>query len=126
MDERQKTSLLFALIQNSKRDALSEHIGIKNCDSIIDAFEYDRLRGLDSSFCPLFEIGVKCHDMKYLNCYFCACPYYIVKDSTYLCKINSRFAKYIGNILDCSECKLPHYRGFVRKAIGKATKKLID
>ena len=126
MDENQKASLLFASTQNSKRDALAKHIGAKDSDSLIDTFEYDRLKTLDHSFCPLFEIGVKCHNLKYLNCYFCACPHYIVKDSTYLCRINSRFAKYIGEILDCSECKLPHRRGFVRTMLKKATKKLID
>jgi len=126
MDERARLSLLFASTQNDRRDTLVKRLRLKDCDSILTVFEYDRLKEIESSFCPLFAEGIKCHSMEYLNCYFCACPHYIVDDSTYICSINSRFAKYVENILDCSECKVPHKRGFVKKMLKNSTKKLID
>lgn len=44
-----------------------------------------------------------CHKLKEINCLFCFCPLYPLKD----CKGNY---KMIDNIKDCSDCTLPHQK----------------
>lgn len=44
-----------------------------------------------------------CHQLDEINCLFCYCPLYILKD----CKGHY---KMIGNIKDCSGCTLPHQK----------------
>ena len=44
-----------------------------------------------------------CHQLDEINCLFCYCPLYILKD----CKGNY---KMIGDIKDCSGCTLPHQK----------------
>lgn len=44
-----------------------------------------------------------CHQLDKINCLFCYCPLYILKD----CKGNY---KMIGDIKDCSGCTLPHQK----------------
>lgn len=96
---------------------------------IINYFNFDNMCKKETSFCPLYAKKEKCHKMKNLNCFFCACPYFrfddeglqvknglIVKSE---CSINSRFSKefiHEGVIhLDCSLCSVPHKKGFVKK-----------
>ena len=44
-----------------------------------------------------------CHQLDEINCLFCYCPLYILKD----CKGNY---KMIGDIKDCSGCTLPAFQ----------------
>lgn len=112
----------FERTQNQKRDEVAEKYALKAAN-IPDFFEYDTLKAHEKDFCPLYAQGIKCHDLGYLNCYFCACPYYIYKDSKTLCKINSRFAYYHKGVLDCSNCYIPHRKGFVKARLKTFTSK---
>jgi len=109
----------FALLQNKKRDATLDSLGLGSRDEIVEKFVYEELEKNAKDFCPLFAMGLKCHEVGYLNCYFCACPHYSINDSSSACAINSRFATFVGAVLDCSKCKVPHTKGFVKARLKK-------
>ena len=48
--------------------------------AIIDYFDFDNMVTAEPDFCPLYAEKKKCHDMKHLNCYLCACPYFRFND----------------------------------------------
>jgi len=87
----------------------------------------------EPDFCLLYKEKKKCHDTEYLNCLFCACPYFkfdddgIKKDKNLIvkseCTINSKHSSkfiYEGvEHLDCSTCKIPHTKKFASTFIKK-------
>ncbi|MFW5990524.1 MAG: cysteine-rich small domain-containing protein [Campylobacterales bacterium] len=113
----------FAKKQHQKNIKFIEKEGLEE-DSLEKSFLYENLSQKEPNFCPLYVENQKCHDIEYLNCIFCACPFYMVKNSKTLCSINSRFGKYIGDTLDCSDCFVPHRKGFVRKQLEKTSFKV--
>lgn len=104
----------------SRRDILQrrlEQSGLLPIE-VVNYFDYENMRTAEPSFCPLYELGTKCHATDKLNCYLCACPHFTCSDeplfeSTYsVCTINSRLAgefTYDDCVhCDCTNCKLPH------------------
>ena len=55
-----------------------------------------------------------CHDLKNINCLFCYCPLYALKDK---CGGNFRYTD--KGIKDCTNCTLPHRRDNYDYIIGK-------
>ena len=48
---------------------------------VIRHFDYDNMAKEESEFCPLYDIGEKCHKTdKPFNCYLCGCPYFRESD----------------------------------------------
>ncbi|AFL68748.1 hypothetical protein [Sulfurospirillum barnesii] len=98
-------------------------------EMIIDYFVFENMLAKEPLFCPLYARKEKCHQLSYLNCYFCACPYFrfndlgLRKEGDILvksaCAIPSKkSAYYVHNAishLDCSACSVPHTRAFIRK-----------
>ncbi len=78
-------------------------------------------------FCPLYKDSKKCHDIEYLNCFFCACPYFVFDDNGLKqekgitikskCSISSRKSlKFIyknTEHCDCSNCTIPHNSKYI-------------
>ena len=97
---------------------------------IIEYFDYDNMAEKESDFCPLYNMGEKCHDTNKLNCYYCACPYFMESDDEPFgyngdvkimstCSINSTKA---GTFIqdgvqqcDCTNCHVPHNARFALK-----------
>ena len=80
-----------------------------------------------SDFCPLYTQNKTCHDiaLSKINCQGCYCPNYMIEvaldnhSGLYkigICSINSKFGIYKQKenylILNCSQCKIPHYENF--------------
>ena len=94
-----------------------------SAEEIIAYFLYDNISKSDVDFCPLFAQGKKCHDMKALNCYLCACPNFRFNDSNKVrsfCAIESvdgaEFVTDEGIVhQDCSGCRVPHKHAYVQK-----------
>ena len=61
-----------------------------------------------------------CHDMEQINCMFCFCPLYLMKDcgGAYL-MIKDKNG---GMIKDCSQCTLVHGKDGYKHVIRKITK----
>ena len=43
-------------------------------EEVIAYFKFENMVKKEPDFCPLYKDNKKCHDMKELNCYLCACP----------------------------------------------------
>jgi hypothetical protein len=110
--------------------------GITDIPDIINYFKYENMRVTEPDFCPLYKDNIKCHNVDNLNCYYCACPHFVVNHnpSTHgkvtivsVCGINSRFkSEYYenpdeNNIVnihcDCSNCFIPHKPSYVKAAL---------
>ena len=98
-------------------------------EQIIEYFEFSNMQKLEKEFCFLYETQKKCHDIPYLNCYFCACPHFRFKDEGIekikektkysFCAIDFKDATlgvYADSIhQDCSACTLPHTKKYIEK-----------
>lgn len=113
----------FEKKQQEKNLSLIKQEALKK-ESLEKFFRYENISKTSKYFCPLYTKNQKCHDIEYLNCFFCACPFYMVDNSKTLCSINSRFGKFIGDTLDCSDCFVPHRKGFVKKQLSKSPLKV--
>ena len=96
-------------------------------EQIIEYFDFENMVKNENDFCPLYKENKKCHDMKELNCYLCACPNFRFNDkgidrynnSLILskCSINngSKIAHNKAIHQDCSSCSVPHHKKFIEK-----------
>jgi len=103
----------------------------KSPEAVYQYFMYDNMRKNEPDFCPLYRSNTRCHDMKNLNCFQCACPHFKVVDNPApdiqgyitesICTINSRFSAVFTTGLikhcDCSKCDIPHTRPSTLKAL---------
>ncbi len=98
-------------------------------EQIIEYFEFSNMVKHEKEFCLLYETQKKCHDIPYLNCYFCACPHFrfkedgikkIEKKTKYsFCAIGAKAGTLVahGDAIhqDCSGCTIPHTKKYVEK-----------
>ncbi len=105
----------------------------KSTEAIIKYFDYDNMRQEEPDFCILYAKNKKCHDMKKLNCYLCACPHFRFDDvgiekvgekKLYsFCTIHHKkgaiFESADALHQDCSNCIVPHKENFVKKLFDK-------
>ena len=111
--------------------------GTKDINEIVEYFDYDNMAKNEKDFCPLYELGTKCHDVKKLNCYFCGCPFFIESDTTPLekngdirvmsvCSIGASKADiFIQDGVqqcDCTNCYIPHNAKFVKDFLENGNK----
>ena len=108
-------------------------------ESIIDYFDFENMCEKERDFCPLYEKKQKCHEMKELNCYLCACPNFRFSDEGIdevegkirysFCAVASQDGKagVFGEAIhqDCSGCVVPHSREYVRKYFDLDWKKIM-
>ena len=101
----------------------------KSMEEVIDYFDYENMRIYEKEFCPLYSQNKKCHDMKMLNCYLCGCPHFLFDDEgiervgnailyskcTIECKDGKKFVTKEKIHQDCSNCTLPHRKGYIKK-----------
>jgi len=101
----------------------------KTKNEIIDYFEFENMVKNELEFCPLYAKNKKCHDIKYLNCYMCACPNFRFKDDGIkkvqdktmfsYCFINSKDGRsgVYGNKIhqDCTNCCVPHKKEYIEQ-----------
>ncbi len=101
---------------------------------IIEYFRWENISKTDIDFCPLFKENKKCHDIKELNCYLCACPNFRFDDDAKeiksYCSINSKYgAKLFHNGVvhqDCSNCFVPHSESYIKKHFNREWKKMFE
>ncbi|NLC28631.1 MAG: hypothetical protein GX780_07660 [Campylobacteraceae bacterium] len=115
-----------------KKEKIVNYLRLKGLcsEEVVDYFVFENMALKERDFCPLYAKNQKCHDIEYLNCFFCACPHFVFKDEGLFvrengiivksrCAINSSFSKVVLNEkeehLDCSNCTLPHIYSFLTK-----------
>jgi len=108
-------------------------------EQMIDYFDFENMVENEPDFCPLYADNKKCHDMKKLNCYLCACPNFRFKDEGFeklddktkysFCGIDSKDGRagVYGDAIhqDCSGCGVPHHRAYVEKHFDLDWKKIM-
>jgi len=109
-------------------------------EHIIEYFKFENMVQNEQDFCPLYAQNKKCHDVAYLNCYFCACPNFrfndngIEKEATKtqysFCAIDSKdgsLAEYAGALhQDCSSCLVPHTKKYVTQHFNYSWKEVMQ
>ena len=115
----------WELSHNAKVDVILAKLKGKGDIEIVEYFDYDNMAKEENDFCPLYDMGTKCHETdKPFNCYLCGCPYFKQSDDTpfyttedeikvmSICSIN---AKHAGTFIqdglqqcDCTGCLIPH------------------
>ncbi len=98
-------------------------------DEVIEYFVFENMVEKEPDFCVLYKENKKCHDTKYLNCYFCACPNFRFDEAGVskqeektvysYCSIDSKDgAQYEGEDYihqNCSGCLVPHKKAYIKK-----------
>jgi hypothetical protein len=109
-------------------------------EAVTEYFRYENMRERHPDFCPLYAEGKKCHDLEELNCYLCGCPHFRYCDEGIdtvggkirysLCAIDAREGKAFETEeaihQDCSDCPLPHLRGFILKHFDRNWSRIMD
>jgi len=88
-------------------------------DAVIEYFRFDNMVENEPDFCPLYKEPKKCHDIKELNCYFCACPNFRLTPKKSFCdidSINGGSIKSKNGFIhqDCSKCSVPHKEVYIK------------
>jgi len=100
---------------------------------VVTYFRFDNMVKKEPDFCVLYKYNKKCHDMKELNCYLCACPNFRFNDEGFnvregktlysACSINSKEGdRYISEDTihqDCSKCSVPHHESYILKSFDR-------
>jgi len=98
-------------------------------EEMIAYFRFDNMVKNEPDFCPLYAEDKKCHDMKDLNCYLCACPNFRFNDKGFgkiddktlysKCNIDSKDgSQYITEDAihqNCAGCLVPHHEAYIRQ-----------
>jgi len=118
---------------HKKRAVILDKLKNNTAKEIREYFIFENMVKNEPDFCPLYKEKKKCHDVKYLNCFYCACVHFVFNDGGLeenegiiiksKCSISSKHSgKFIyENALhcDCSNCTIPHTEKFVLKNIKK-------
>jgi len=107
-------------------------------DDIIHYYRFENMVKNEPDFCELYKQNKKCHDVKELNCYLCACPNFrftmnpIEKEQKRIhshCSIDSKdgaIFEHEGDVhQDCSGCLVPHHEAYVSKHFDSSWKKIM-
>lgn len=89
----------------------------------VEYFKFENMVKNEPEFCLLYSEPKKCHDIEYLNCLCCDCPYFEfdddrlpTKSSCTINSLDSSIFEWEGvNHLDCSNCTIPHSKEFALK-----------
>ena len=113
-----------------KHKKIVEKLSHLSDEEVIEYFDFDNMKNKEKDFCVLYEKDKKCHNMKKLNCYFCACPNFRVDKTKSFCDINSKDG---GQIIakdfihqDCSKCIVPHTVSYVKENFDRDWNKVMN
>jgi len=123
------TYLKWFQTHGEKHRKIMEKLTTLSDEEVIAYFRFENMAVKEPDFCPLYADRKKCHEIKVLNCYLCACPYFRFNDGGLFekeghtcysdCSINAkegkRFVTENAVHQDCSDCLLPHKESFIRK-----------
>lgn len=115
------------------REVILRKLKAKSDEEIAEYFVFENMIKNEPDFCPLYKENKKCHDITYLNCFNCGCPYFECTDSfeglsiqngipvMSRCAINakegSQFESPAAIHHDCTNCTINHTKQFTLKQI---------
>jgi len=100
---------------------------------VIEYFRFEKMVVHEPDFCLLYAENKKCHEVKNLNCYWCACPYFRFNDAGFstengrtlysTCSIESKEGKHFISDTsihqDCTRCLIPHQENTLKKEFNR-------
>ena len=112
-----------------KHREIIERLSHLSDDELIEYFRFDNMVKNEPKFCPLYAKNQKCHNIKELNCYLCACPNFRFNDNGFkkigaktlfsICSIDSKDGvQYISKEAihqNCAGCFVPHSEIYIKK-----------
>jgi len=116
-----------------KHKAIMDTLTELSDEEVIAYFKFENMVKKEPDFCPLYKDNKKCHDMKELNCYLCACPNFRFDDEGFkkveektlysTCDIASKDgSQYIGEDAihqNCAGCLVPHHEAYIKKVFSR-------
>ena len=116
-----------------KHKAIMDKLTDLSDDEVIAYFQFENMVENEQDFCPLYKDNKKCHDMKELNCYLCACPNFRFNDNGFkkvgektlysTCDIESKDgSQYFTDDAihqNCSGCLVPHHEAYIKKIFSR-------
>jgi len=109
-------------------------------NKLIEYFRYENMVKKEPDFCPLYKDNKKCHKIKNLNCYLCACPNFRFNDNGFkkeenrtlfsYCNIESKkgtqYKSESAIHQNCVECFIPHNEAFIKKIFSRNWLKIMS
>ncbi len=116
-----------------KHKAIMDKLTHLSDEEVITYFRFENMVEKEPDFCPLYRENKKCHDMKELNCYLCACPNFRFNDEGFrkienktlysTCNIDSKDgSQYISDDAihqNCAGCSVPHHEAYITKVFDR-------
>jgi len=116
-----------------KHKAIMQKLTEHSDEEVIAYFKFENMVEKEPGFCPLYKENKKCHDMKELNCYLCACPNFRFNDEGFkkikgktlysTCEIDSKDgSQYISDDAihqNCAGCLVPHHEAYIQKVFNR-------
>ncbi|PTB83899.1 hypothetical protein C9926_00480 [Sulfurovum lithotrophicum] len=116
-----------------KHKAIMDKLTNLSDEEVIAYFRFENMVEKEPDFCPLYKENKKCHDMKELNCYLCACPNFRFDDKGFkkvenktlysTCNIDSKDgSQYISDDAihqNCAGCGVPHHEAYIQKVFSR-------
>jgi hypothetical protein len=123
------TYLSWFQSHGEKHKAILKKLVNLSDDEVIAYFRFENMVEKEPDFCLLYKENKKCHDMKELNCYLCACPHFRFDDEGFqkvkektlysTCSIDSKDgAQFISDDAihhDCTACLITHHEAYIKK-----------
>ena len=123
-----------------KHKAIMDKLTQLSDDEVIEYFRFENMLEKEPDFCPLYKDNKKCHDMKELNCYLCACPNFRFDDNGFkkveektlysTCDIESKDgSQYFTDDAihqNCSGCLVPHHEAYIKKIFDRDWFKIME
>jgi hypothetical protein len=110
-----------------KHNAIVAKLSHLSDEALISYFRFENMVESEPDFCPLYAKNQKCHEIKTLNCYLCACPHFRFDDKAPTIKSHCHIHAKEGTTTtyqgithhDCSACLLPHTEAFIRNCFSR-------
>ncbi len=113
----------------SKHAVIMKKLTSLSESEVIEYFQFENMVVNEPNFCLLYAENKKCHETQYLNCYWCACPYFRFNDKGFStqegkilystcsidCKEGKRFISDTSIHQDCTSCLIPHQEKILKK-----------
>ena len=113
----------------SKHAVIMKKLTALSESEVIEYFRFENMVVNEPEFCLLYAENKKCHETKYLNCYWCACPHFRFNDKGFStqegktlystcvidCKEGKRFISDTSIHQDCTSCLIPHQEKILKK-----------
>ena len=124
----------------NKHEDIMKTLSSLSDDEVIEYFMYENMQEKHIDFCPLYADNTKCHDIKELNCYFCACNHFRFSDDGLgknasktiysLCSIDAKDGKTFETDTsmhqDCSDCLIPHKKSTIKKYFSRSWREVMQ